>query len=290
MKAEGKRDETTVQMRTFKKKKRRMTTPISLAFILMAITTSAYFYSHINQPSNQTTNPEASQPKAAIVDQLSLTLPNRTFIETATATLKLAGYAVDYFPGENVTVEFFKSLPAYEYRIIILRVHSTATSRQGTQSPVTIFTSERYSSSKHISEQLNDQLAMVSFSEEERERGITYFGIWPAFVTDCMTGNFQNTMIIMMGCQGLENTVMAKAFVEKGAKVYIGWSQSVTAGHTDTATNVLLGNFLMKNQTLKQAVQETFVEVGFDPAYGSLLTYCPLGAGEQTIEDFNSKD
>jgi hypothetical protein len=284
MKTEKKHVGTKARTRVRKERERHRA--MFLAIIPIIVIFSAYFtYNFLNQPQNQTTNPASSQLKAAIVDQLSLTIPNQTFIETATNTLKQAGYTVDYYPGENVTVEFFRNLPRYEYRIVVLRVHSTATSTEKTQGPVTIFTSERYSSSKYVYEQINDQLVSVSFSEDERKRGITYFGIWPGFVTDCMTGRFRNTTIIMMGCQGLENTLMAKAFVEKGARVYIGWSQGVTASHTDTATSRLLRHFFIEKQTLKHAVQETFKEVGFDPTYGSLLIYYPLEAGEQTIEN-----
>jgi hypothetical protein len=269
------------------------------ALILLIGTFSVYFiYAFLTQSPNQNLieptlqfkpkNPDA-QLKAAIVDQLSLTFPNQTFIETSADTLTEAGYTVDYFSGENVTVEFFRNLPRYDYRIAILRVHSTATSTENAQGPVAIFTSEPYSSSKYIHERINDQLVAVSFSEDEWKRGIVYFGIWPRFITDCMIGRFRNTAVIMMGCEGLENTLMAKAFVEKGAEVYFGWSQGVTASHTDTATSHLLRYLLIEKQTFKQAVQETFKEVGFDPTYRSLLIYYPLEIGEQIIDNFNGK-
>jgi hypothetical protein len=63
-------------------------------------------------------------PRAAIVDQLGLTQPNPTFVETATDLLEQAGYSVDYYPGEKVTVEFYRTFPAQPNELIILRVHS----------------------------------------------------------------------------------------------------------------------------------------------------------------------
>jgi len=281
-----KRVGTKAQIAAIKERDRRIGTVIFLVFILLIVIFSSYFtYNFLNQPQNQTTNPASSQLKAAIIDHLSLTLPNQTFIETATNTLKQAGYSVDYYPGEKVTVEFYRNLPTYGYKIIILRVHSSATGVQGTESPVTLFTSERESQTKYVYEQLTDQLMSVAYSKEEREKGITYFGISPPFVTQSMKGKFQSTMIIMMGCEGLDNTLMAEAFVEKGAKAYISWNQPVSASHTDTATTQLLQHFLIEKLTLKQSVQETFKEVGFDPVYNSLLIYYPLEAGEQTIEN-----
>jgi hypothetical protein len=280
MKTEKKRVGTKAEIKALKERERHMTTAILLAFVLSIVAFSSYFtYNFLNQPQNQTTNPASSQLKAAIVDQLSLTFPNQTFIETATNTLKQAGYSVDYYPREEVTVEFYRNLPTHGYGLIILRVHSSATNPDGTEGPVTLFTSERYDRSKHVYEQLTDKLVLVAFSQDEMKEGITYFGINPLFVTQGVNDKFQNTIIIMMGCEGLGNTLMAEAFVEKGAKVYIGWNRPVSASHTDTATTQLLQHFLIEKLTLKHSVQETFKEVGFDPVYKSLLIYYPTEAG-----------
>jgi cell division protein FtsB len=286
MNTKEKRVGTKAEIRAIKNRERRIATTIFLVFILLIVIFSSYFtYNFLNQPQNQTTTPASSQLKAAIVDQLSLTFPNQTFIETATNTLKQAGYAVDYYPGEKVTVEFYRNLPTHGYSIIILRTHSSASGLGGTQRveiPVVLFTSELYSNTKYVYEQLANQVVQVSYNVPEPPY---YFAIDPSFVTSSTTGKFQNTLVIMMGCEGLDNTFMAEAFVEKGAKVYVGWNQPVSASHTDTATTQLLQHFLVEKLTLKQSVQETFKEVGFDPIYKSLLIYYPLEAGEQTIEN-----
>ena len=59
---------------------------------------------------------------AVIIDQLSLTFPNEAFVEAATDILDQAGYEVNYVPGEDVTVGFYRDLPAGGYDIIVLRV------------------------------------------------------------------------------------------------------------------------------------------------------------------------
>lgn len=87
-------------------RERRMAAAAFLAVVLLIVAFSAYYtYNSLNQQQIQTTNPASAQSKAAIVDQLSLTYPNQTFTQTATNTLKQAGYSVDYYPGEEVTVE-----------------------------------------------------------------------------------------------------------------------------------------------------------------------------------------
>ncbi len=267
-----------------KERERSIATVIFLAFLLLIITISAYFaHTFLNQ--SQTINPSSSQLRAAIVDQLSLTFPNQTFIQTATNILKQAGYTVDYYPGERVTVEFYRNLPTYNYGLIILRVHSTT----GGQPLIALFTSETYSKSKYVYEQLTCKVCPVAYSTEEASIGIGYFGITPSFVESSMNGKFANTIVIMMGCEGLHNTKMAEAFTEKGAKVYISWSRAVLASHTDRATSRLLQYLITKKETIKQGVNDVMKEVGADPAYESLLTYYPVKAGEQKIQDTMSR-
>jgi len=271
------------QVRATKERERRVATAIFLAIIILIAAISAYFtYTFLNQPQNQTINPTSSQPKAAIADPLSLTFPNQTFIETATNTLKQAGYTVDYYPGEEVNVEFYRNLPTHDYDIIILRVHS-AMAHPESQNPthLALFTSEPYTTRKYVSEQLDSQLWRAVYFEG----GLEYFGIGPRFVSFSMKGRFNNTTVIMMGCEGLKYPVMAQAITNKGAKVYIGWDKEVSANHTDQATIHLLQNLLIKTQTIEQAVSETMKEVGPDPICKSVLTYYPPETGDQKIED-----
>ncbi|NIU83177.1 MAG: hypothetical protein GWN64_06760, partial [Candidatus Thorarchaeota archaeon] len=103
---------------------------------------------------------------------------------------------------------------------------------KGTISILGLFTSERYSveaAKKYREEILDDRLVRAFFTEGEEE----YFGIVPKFVEESMKGEFENTIIIMMGCEGLgyeelTYTDMAEAFIKKGAKVYIGWDGSIS--------------------------------------------------------------
>jgi cell division protein FtsB len=275
---------TKAQIRAEKERQRRIGTAVFAALVLMVILFSAYFGSSLlSQPQNQTLSQESSQPKAAIVDQLSLTCPNETFIEAATNILKQAGCTVDYIPGRQVTVEFYRNLPADGYKIIILRVHSAGFTSEGQPFLLSMFTSEPYSSTEYVYEQLTDQLGCNSYTRPGEPP--YYFGIMPEFVRSSMKGNFQNSIIIMMGCDGMAYQFMAEAFILKGAKAYIGWTASVSARHTDTATISLLQHLLVEKQTIKQAVENTMKEVGPDPAYNSQPAYYPPNAGEYTIKN-----
>jgi len=64
-------------------------------------------------------------PRAAIVDQLALTDPNPEFVAAATRELQSAGYVVEYYKSELVTVDFYRSLPRRSYEFILLRSHAS---------------------------------------------------------------------------------------------------------------------------------------------------------------------
>jgi hypothetical protein len=82
----------------------------------------------------------------------------------------------------------------------------------------------------------------------------------------------------MMGCEGLGSHRTAEAFIEKGANIYFGWDRSVSAGHTDAATERLLEHLLTGELSPEAAVARTMAEVGPDPEFDSvLLAYPPEG-------------
>jgi len=99
-----------------------------------------------------------------------------------------------------------------------------------------------------------------------------------------MEGKFNNTVIIMMGCEGLSNTIMAEAFIEKDAKAYTGWDGPVSADHTDEATIFLLQQLITQKRTISEAMEEVMKEIGHDPEFNSNdLLYYPIDAGDYTI-------
>jgi hypothetical protein len=217
-----------------------------------------------------------SRPQtAAIVDQLSLTRPNPSFAEAATETLEQAGYTVDYYPGEEVTVDFYRDLPTHGYDLLILRVHSGMAREDGEPTGyVSLFTAEPYSSTEHYEEREARRLGRAKYYDGSPE----YFSIVPDFIEFSMTDKFDETTIILMGCNGLTTSVTAEAFVQKGAEAVIGWSGRVSAPHTDAATERLLRHLLIERLTTRDAVAQTIAEVGPDPEYdSSLLVYPPKG-------------
>ncbi len=211
--------------------------------------------------------------RATIVDQLSLTFPNEQFVEDATAKLEAAGYEVDYVPGEDVTVNFYRRLPDRDYDVILFRSHADrlqAETKDGEQvDEVILFTSEAYSTERYGSDQAANNVVIARY----RDGGDPYFGIGAGFI-DGGSG-YDDATIIMMGCEGLLSERTAAAFVDRGADLYISWSETVSAAHTDAATDVLLQYLLLDELPASDAVARTMAELGPDPTYGSELLIYP---------------
>lgn len=271
------------KVRNEKKREKSIGFAVVITIFIIIVSISAFLANSIvNPPSASRTLISASKSRAAIVDHLSLTRPNQTFVEAATNILKQANYSVDYYPEERVNVEFYRNLATHGYDLIVLRIHSGLRVESGTiQDSLGFFTSEIYSGEKYVSEQLNGQVLAAQFQAE----GTKYFAVSPLFVLHCMNGRFQNTGIIMMGCDGLTYKEMAQAFVEKGAAFYIGWDGSILGSRNDPAITCLLQHLITEKQTVRDAIAHTMREYQPSLIDNSMLKYYPLEAGNRPIED-----
>ena len=194
---------------------RRWLTGISAVFFVIVVLAFAY----VSLFKGQTDLRQQAQLKTAIIYQLSRTHPNRTFWCTARTVFNESGYEIYYFMGGADTIDFYRTLPERDFKVIILRLHSAIHLESG---DLAIFTSEGWddgrASTTYLADILNDGLAKVSIDVDSPE----HFGITPNFVR-AMRGNL-NTFIIMMGCQELIGASMAEVFIQKGAEAYIGWT------------------------------------------------------------------
>jgi len=247
------------------------------AVILVPLVVATFFTFYRSDQSDEpsaapTPAGSAREPRAAIVDQLSLTEPDPAFVETATRQLEQAGYAVDYYPGEEVTVEFYRNLATLGHALVIFRVHS-ALGRNGDRAAdwVTLFTADAFDETRYPEEGVKRTLSRVSYYEDSPP----YFGIMPGFIKSSMLGNFADAIVIFMGCDGLKSATLAEAFVEKGARTVVAWDGLVSSSHTDAATERLLQHLLVDGLTVGGAVAQTMAEVGPDPAYGSSIQLYP---------------
>jgi len=216
--------------------------------------------------------------RAAIIDQLSSSHANNTFWFAANSMFQSNGWSLQYYAGSlsSDDLTFYRSLPQRAFKILIVRSHTAMETSTGT---LAVFTSEQWDDEKasttYLVDAMNDRIARVRVTLNST----AYFGITPNFVK-AINGNFQDAIIIMMGCESLTNTKMAEAFIEKGARAYIGWTGLVSADHTDAATQQLLKHLIIEKKTIAIAITEVLTEVGEDPTYGSTMSYYPTQAGE----------
>ena len=218
--------------------------------------------------------PTPRQPTAAIIDQTGMSFPSPNFITQAQTILEEAGYTVTYHAPEEITISFYRTLPARGYDFILFQSHSTSqvVERDGEESDKPpgpfLFTTEEYEVQRHVSLQMTDQVrASQLFYEDSPE----LFAIGPAFVRRTMQGFFPGTVIVIGGCQSLAASDLAQAFLEKGASVVIGWDGMVNLSHNNEAMLLLLEEMVTEGAPAEQAVVTAMNEVGPDPQFQSSL-------------------
>jgi hypothetical protein len=232
------------------------------------------------------TEPADAGDRAAIVDQLYLLEPDPEFIAEAKEILESGGFTVDVWQGEEITVDFYRDLPRRGYEFIIFRVHSGLVLEvtDGEAVPLEetyLFTAETYTTTKYITDQLNDKVSRVLFSDEYPE----VFAVNSEFIRQNSRGDYDNTFIIAMGCESYHFDDLPRAFMEKGASAYIGWSTIVSLEYVDGVTLALLDNLCSGNMTLAQGVEQTMAELGHDPYFDTYLKYCPAESGDRKVAE-----
>lgn len=228
----------------------------------------------------------SDQKKAAIIDQLSNDIPNQYFQNTASKLLEDAGYHVDLYKNEDITFDFYKKLPSLNYEYVVIRSHAVHGNPEY-PSPK-LFTSEPYTTEKYIGEQLFGQIHRGHFEGESSEvtahleLGDTdlnkenftmkisldenkdvlqdttkqYFIFGANTVNGLMKGTFPDSTIIMGGCNTLDSTELAEAFVARGASTVIGWKGWVNSRVNDSAMLSILEETLTNGLDAKDAVEK----------------------------------
>jgi hypothetical protein len=232
---------------------------------------------------NSGTPTESGELKAAIVDQLYLLQPNPDFIAKNKQLLESMGFKVDIWQGNDITVDFYRDLPSKGYRFILLRVHSGTLIEiqdgQQVELPDTyLFTAEDYSTTKYVSDQLADKVSYAVMDENAPE----VFAVNAAFIKSAK-GQFNKTVIISMGCESYRHSDLQEAFMEKGASVYVGWSDVVTLDHVDKVTLKLMQDLITGGLTLQKGIASVTDEFGYDPYFASYLKLFPEDKGAMTL-------
>ncbi len=241
-------------------------------------------------------------PRAAIIDQLYDDIPSTYFHDRASDLLETAGYEVEIFTTEQLTVDFYKKIPTMNYELIVFRTHAignngTDDSKDG---KVSLFTGEKYRDDKYISEQLAGQISKgapyrnsaidvsanlteISSSNQTSFEVITpweivddsnpYFLIGAKYVDEIMEGRFPNSLIVLGGCSTLYNPTLANALIDRGASSVIGWDNLVGNSNNDQSMLAFLENHLINDMEIKDAVDAAMSKYGKSTKYEATLSF-----------------
>jgi hypothetical protein len=196
----------------------------------------------------------------AYIDPLHAENPG--FYEDIHTLFSGAGYVFEASLGENVTVEHLRRVPK-GYDFVILRVHSTVNDEM-----VWFFTGEEYSQDKYVLEQLADEVHPARLSLGSRR----LFAVGADFVNHFMKDRFRDSIILVVGCDGIRSTDLAQSFIDNGAKLYISWDGPVTLEHTDLAFSCLLRAMIEEGMSPEEAMTYAMNVVSRDPDYDSSLS------------------
>jgi hypothetical protein len=200
--------------------------------------------------------------KAALIDGLSDAGGDEGFAGSVNKTLQEAGFSVDVYQGREVTVDLLEEF-ACGYRLVIFRVHSALSDDK----ELFLFTAEPYSNVKYSQEQYSGLVRKAYATENSQP----VFAVNWGFVKRLMTGEFNGTLVVMMGCDGTKDPLITWEFFAQGAVGYVGWNGPVLLSHSDKAILCLIQDLYVDGQSLRDAVADTNSQVGQDPVSASVL-------------------
>jgi hypothetical protein len=240
-----------------KLRSKRLRTTVIVASFLLILTIGLFVWNSSNRtPPDSGQQPGLEAPKAAILDGLYSESPNLGFSQILTNYLSAAGYTVDNFRGENVTIDLIRNVAGY--KVMVLRLHSAIHSDRN----LYIFSGEPYTESKYTMEQLAGIVRKANTTE-----GKLYFAINIAFLGSSKPDSLKGSTVILMGCHGVSDQYSVDKLLESGVKTYFGWTGYVDLSHTDEATLALVKALCLERLSPEQAVQKAMAEVGPDPVY-----------------------
>jgi len=230
--------------------------------------------------------PISDTKKAAIIDQLERDFPN-PYLQNKTITyLETAGFEVDLYTYEDITIDFYKNLPSMDYEFIVFRTHALAIKDENKEPSSWMFTGELYSEEKYIGDQLANKISRavpylartaddLGFETYSKDR---HFIVSSRLVSDLMVGQFPDSVIILGGCDTAFYPHFGQAFVERGASSVLGWSGLVDAQENDQVIMSLVEDIVVNGLEIDDAVDSVMKELGEDRKNQRWLVHYSSGA------------
>lgn len=220
--------------------------------------------------------PPTSKATVGIVDQFYNDSPD--FTNNLITFLQSKNITYELHTGPDLTVELYRKLPTFGYKLIILRVHCGISEEYG--NPVYMFTTQNYSQTEYTYEQLTDQIKPGVLDIATKENPV--FSVGPLFVSSSMQGNFSHSLVLISSCYGTYNSLLTNAFLNKGASGVVSWNDLVSLDHTDDGIFLFTRTFIEDGLSVSSSVTSVMQMVGPDPTYQSILKYYPSASGSET--------
>lgn len=253
-----------------KPKKRRIWPFLLIGIIAVVAIGTVVLYSGSIWP------PTAKATTVGIVDQFYN--DSSDFTNNLVVFLQSKNITYQLFKDQEVTVDLYRKLPTFGFKLLILRVHCGIS--EAYEHPTFMFTTENYSTSKYTYEQLTDQIKPGVLDIASKENPV--FSVGPLFVSSSMQGNFNGSLVVISSCYGMYNTLLANSFINKGASGLISWDDLVSLDHTDDGIFLFTRTFIEDGLTVSSSVTSVMQMVGADPTYHSVLEYYPSTSGSET--------
>lgn len=151
-------------------------------------------------------------------------------------------YEVTYHLDQAASVDSFKNLD--QYGIVAIVSHGTKL-WQGLFGPrggfhgipigtevYSLITSEEATAAAVVQREfdlVSGRLGLITLSSIESNVPATKFGILPTFIPYYSEGEFPNSLVYLGTCHSAANDTMSQAFLQQGAKTYLGFSKVVSA-------------------------------------------------------------
>lgn len=247
--------------------------------------------------------------RAILIDELAVFEPNPAFVGDVGAALAKGGYAMEYVPPQEVSVERLRSLPGDRADLIIVRAHAALIFDAGrwtddaalfSSEPVDLAhfdvsglraldasgpsaasassapdaPSQAAADAAPIGATTLSAAAAAALVPVRRDVGADrrpYLGLGAHFIRDHLRGRFRDdAVVVLMGCDTLRGRGLSEAFLTRGARAVIGWNGPVSAAHTDRSTAALLAHYAAHG-SVADAVRSAMTVVGPDPTSGAYL-------------------
>ena len=169
---------------------------------------------------------------------------------------------MDYLAGAEVDVDTLKLGPGSS-ALAVFRVHSGVFDKRSW-----LFTGEEYSESGHVMDQVRGLVHIARCSSTSE----LVFAVGPEFIHEYWR-NLDGCVILLMGCESMDDTSLANVMVDRGASAVVGWKGPVSIDESDMATLRLL-EALISGASVGEAVEQVDGEFRL----GGRLVFHPVEA------------